>query len=65
MRRSNVFAFGQILASAMAAPPVLDKRGAIYYALQDIYQGETFFDMFNFETEDDPTGGFVEYVYCA
>jgi hypothetical protein len=65
---SNVLSFSQLLAFAIAAPKVLDERSTaanIYYALKDTYQGETFFDMFTFETENDPTHGFVEYVQHA
>jgi hypothetical protein len=67
MHYSSFLSFSQLLALAIAAPKVLDHRAAatIYYALQDTYQGETFFDMFNFETFDDPNGGYVEYDFCA
>ncbi|KAI0825151.1 glycoside hydrolase family 16 protein [Trametes gibbosa] len=32
------------------------------WAIQDIYQGKTFFDTFNFFTGDDPTHGMVNYT---
>lgn len=36
-----------------------------FYAQSDIYQGDTFFDKFDFFTDVDPTGGYVEYVAHA
>lgn len=34
----------------------------LQYSLQDAYQGENFFDNFDYFTEPDPTYGFVRYV---
>jgi hypothetical protein len=62
----------QFFVFVIAAPHEFEERaaatansGSIFYALQDIYQGDTFFDMFTFVTGNDPTGGFVEYALHA
>lgn len=31
-----------------------------FYSQSDLYQGDTFFDRFDFFTDVDPTGGYVE-----
>jgi hypothetical protein len=33
-----------------------------FYALTDTYDATNFFDKFNFITDDDPSGGYVEYM---
>jgi hypothetical protein len=35
---------------------------ALKYTLKDTYSGQSFFDQFNYFTEQDPTNGFVVYV---
>jgi hypothetical protein len=45
----------------LALSPFLSLVSAnTFYAQSDIYQGDTFFDKFDFMTFDDPTGGYVE-----
>jgi hypothetical protein len=45
----------------LALSPLLSLVSAqTFYAQKDIYQGDTFFDKFNFFTDVDPTGGYVE-----
>ena len=56
-RSTLVFAVGAFLACANVAT-------AQTYVQTDLWQGETFFDNFNFFTDDDPNSGFVEYVEC-
>ncbi|KAL8726624.1 MAG: hypothetical protein Q9181_005973, partial [Wetmoreana brouardii] len=45
-----------LLASGLA------QLGLAVYSVKDEYSGESFFDMFNFDTFDDPTHGYVNYV---
>jgi hypothetical protein len=44
----------------LALSPFLSSVSATFYAQSDIYEGATFFDKFNFITDDDPSGGYVE-----
>jgi hypothetical protein len=45
----------------LALSPLLSLVSAnTFYAQSDIYQGDKFFDNFNFFTDVDPTGGYVE-----
>lgn len=34
----------------------------VQYQLQDTYEGPSFFDQFNYYSDDDPTDGFVTYT---
>lgn len=50
-----------LLLSVTSSLPLL----ASAYSIKDDYTGNNyadFFNMFNFETMDDPTGGYVDYV---
>ncbi|MCJ1404888.1 hypothetical protein MMC11_008114 [Xylographa trunciseda] len=40
----------------------LVQLGIAGYTLQDDYSASNFFSMFNFQTESDPTGGYVNYL---
>ena len=35
------------------------------YSIQDDYSGNNFFSMFTFDTENDPTNGYVNYIDSA
>ncbi|KAE9964132.1 hypothetical protein BLS_008628 [Venturia inaequalis] len=46
----------------LALSPLLSLTSAdTFYTQNDIYQGSTFFDKFDFFTDDDPTAGYVDY----
>ncbi|MCJ1405411.1 hypothetical protein MMC11_008639 [Xylographa trunciseda] len=51
--------FSTLLITAALARFGLAQR---WYTLQDDYSSSNFFNMFNFQTENDPTGGYVNYV---
>jgi hypothetical protein len=44
----------------LALSPLLSLVSANFYAPLETYQGDNFFDKFDFMTFDDPTGGYVE-----
>ncbi|KAL8749892.1 MAG: hypothetical protein Q9184_006624 [Pyrenodesmia sp. 2 TL-2023] len=48
--------------TAVLLAGVLAKLGHAAYHLQDDYSAANFFNMFNFDTFDDPTHGYVNYV---
>ncbi|KAL8744426.1 MAG: hypothetical protein Q9184_008000 [Pyrenodesmia sp. 2 TL-2023] len=48
--------------TAVLLAGVLAKLGHAAYHLQDDYSGTNFFNRFNFDTFDDPTHGYVNYV---
>ncbi|KAL8708831.1 MAG: hypothetical protein Q9225_007538 [Loekoesia sp. 1 TL-2023] len=41
---------------------VLAELGLAAYSIKDDYSADNFFNMFNFDTFDDPTHGYVNYV---
>ena len=49
--------FSTLLLSYGLAPLALTA-----YSIQDDYSGNNFFSMFTFDTENDPTSGYVNYV---
>lgn len=49
--------FSTLLFSCGLAPLALAA-----YSIQDDYSGNNFFAMFSFDTENDPTSGYVNYV---
>ncbi|KAK7438036.1 hypothetical protein VKT23_018204 [Stygiomarasmius scandens] len=49
------------LANVVLTSAALDNRQATSYTLEDMYQGESFFDNWNFFSEPDPTQGLVDY----
>ncbi|THU98587.1 glycoside hydrolase family 16 protein [Dendrothele bispora CBS 962.96] len=46
---------------AKSAPTRFEKRQTTTYTLEDMYQGESFFNDWNFFSEPDPTQGLVDY----
>ncbi|KAL9594068.1 MAG: hypothetical protein Q9219_007233 [cf. Caloplaca sp. 3 TL-2023] len=51
-----------MLATSLLLAGVLAKTGLAAYSIQDDYSAANFFNMFNFDTFDDPTHGYVNYV---
>ncbi|KFY62998.1 hypothetical protein V496_04270 [Pseudogymnoascus sp. VKM F-4515 (FW-2607)] len=55
--KAGVVALAAFTSSAAAAAVVAPTE----YKVSDVYQGQTFFDQFNFHDDVDPTHGFVDY----
>ena len=59
-RTTNPFAMH--ISSIMVSSSLALLTSAQSYYLEDDYSISNFANMFNFETEDDPTGGYVNYI---
>ncbi|OBT68303.1 hypothetical protein VE03_02276 [Pseudogymnoascus sp. 23342-1-I1] len=55
--KAGVVALAAFTSSAAAAAVVAPTE----YTVSDVYQGQTFFDQFNFNADVDPTHGFVDF----